>query len=41
MGRQRANKNELLMVLERPDIPLRTNGSENDVRPNLANTLDF
>src|SRR5271168_1185705 len=32
LGRQRANKNELLMVLERPDIPLHTNGSENDVR---------
>ena len=32
LGRQRANKSELLMVLERPDIPLHTNGSENDVR---------
>jgi hypothetical protein len=32
LKRQRANKNELLMVLERPDIPLHTNGSENDVR---------
>jgi hypothetical protein len=32
LGRQRANKNELLRVLERPDIPLHTNGSENDVR---------
>ena len=32
LRRQRANKNELLMVLERPDIPLHTNGSENDVR---------
>ena len=27
-----ANKAELLMVLERPDIPLHTNGSENDIR---------
>jgi hypothetical protein len=30
--RLRANKSELLMVLERPDIPLHTNGSENDIR---------
>jgi hypothetical protein len=27
-----ANKPELLMVLERPDIPLHTNGSEGDIR---------
>ena len=27
-----ANKRELLMVLDRPEIPLHTNGSENDVR---------
>jgi hypothetical protein len=27
-----ANKAELLMVLERPEIPLHTNGSENDIR---------
>jgi hypothetical protein len=27
-----ANKDELLRVLERPEIPLHTNGSENDVR---------
>ena len=27
-----ANKAELLMVLQRPDIPLHTNGSENDIR---------
>src|SRR6202051_4036224 len=32
LPRQRANKSELLKVLERPDIPLHTNGSENDVR---------
>jgi len=32
LARQRANKSELLMVLERPEIPLNTNGSENDVR---------
>jgi len=27
-----ARKNELLRVLERPEIPLNTNGSENDIR---------
>ena len=27
-----ANKAELLVVLDRPDIPLHTNGSENDIR---------
>lgn len=27
-----ANKSELLVVLDRPDIPLHTNGSENDIR---------
>src|SRR5580765_7649272 len=26
------NKAELLMVLDRPEIPLHTNGSENDIR---------
>ena len=30
--RLHANKAELLMVLERPEIPLHTNGSENDIR---------
>ena len=30
--RLRANKNELLLALDRPDIPLHTNGSENDIR---------
>ncbi|GAC1485048.1 MAG: transposase [Candidatus Dormibacteria bacterium] len=30
--RLRANKSELLRVLERPEIPLHTNGSENDIR---------
>ena len=30
--RLRANKDELLLALERPDIPLHTNGSENDIR---------
>jgi hypothetical protein len=32
MARLHANKAELLMVLERPEIPLHTNGSENDIR---------
>ena len=32
LARLRANKSELLMVLERPEIPLHTNGSENDIR---------
>jgi hypothetical protein len=32
LARLRANKAELLRVLERPEIPLHTNGSENDIR---------
>ena len=32
LARLRANKSELLRVLERPEIPLHTNGSENDIR---------
>ena len=32
LERLHANKAELLMVLERPEIPLHTNGSENDIR---------
>ena len=32
LARLRAQKDELLMVLKRPDIPLHTNGSENDIR---------
>ncbi len=32
LTRLHANKTELLMVLERPEIPLHTNGSENDIR---------
>ena len=32
MERLRANKDELLLALQRPDIPLHTNGSENDIR---------
>jgi Transposase IS66 family len=32
LGRLNAQQDELLAVLERPDIPLHTNGSENDIR---------
>jgi hypothetical protein len=32
LARLHANKAELLAVLDRPDIPLHTNGSENDIR---------
>jgi hypothetical protein len=32
VARLRANKAELLLVLDRPEIPLHTNGSENDLR---------
>jgi hypothetical protein len=32
LKRLHANKAELLIVLDRPETPLRTNGSENDIR---------
>ena len=32
LARLRANKAELLKVLERPEVPLHTNGSESDIR---------
>jgi hypothetical protein len=32
VARLPANKHELLMVLDRPEIPLHINGSENDIR---------
>ena len=32
LARLHANKPELLMLLDRPEIPLHTNGSENDIR---------
>ena len=32
LARLHANKPELPMVLDRPEIPLHTNGSENDIR---------
>ena len=36
LARLRANTSESLKVLERPDIPLNTNGSENDIRCQVA-----
>jgi hypothetical protein len=36
LARLHANKRELLMVLDRPEIPLHTNGSENDIRCQLT-----
>jgi hypothetical protein len=32
LARLKANKSELLKVLDRPEIPLHTNSSENDIR---------
>lgn len=32
LARLHANKSELLLVLDRPEVPLHTNGSENDIR---------
>ena len=36
LARLRANKAELLAVLDRPDIPLHTNGSERDIRSQVT-----
>ena len=36
LDRLHANKAELLMVLDRPEIPLHTNGSENDIRGHVT-----
>ena len=36
LRRLHANKGELLMVLDRPEIPLHTNGSENDIRSQVT-----
>jgi hypothetical protein len=36
LARLHANKAELLRVLDRPDIPLHTNGSENDIRSQVT-----
>jgi hypothetical protein len=35
LRRLQANKTELLLVLERPEVPLHTNGSERDLRPQV------
>jgi Transposase IS66 family len=35
LARLHANKEELLLVLERPEVPLHTNGSERDLRPRV------
>src|SRR4051794_33328329 len=35
LARLHANKEELLLVLERPEVPLHTNGSERDLRPQV------
>jgi hypothetical protein len=35
LQRLHANKDELLLVLDRPDVPLNTNGSERDLRPQV------
>jgi hypothetical protein len=36
LARLLANKSELLRVLDRPEIPLHTNGSENDIRAQVT-----
>jgi Transposase IS66 family len=36
LARLHANKDELLLVLERPEVPLHTNGSERDLRPQVV-----
>jgi Transposase IS66 family len=36
LKRLHKNKAELLMVLDRPEIPLHTNGSENDIRAQVT-----
>lgn len=35
LARLHANKAELLLILDRPEIPLHTNGSERDLRPQV------
>lgn len=35
LKRLHANKQELLLVLDRPEVPLHTNGSERDLRPQV------
>ena len=36
LARLWANRDELLKVLDRPEIPLHTNGSENDIRTQVT-----
>jgi Transposase IS66 family len=36
LARLHANKEELLVVLDRPEVPLHTNGSERDLRPQVV-----
>ena len=36
LARLHARKGELLLVLDRPEIPLHTNGSENDLRAHVT-----
>jgi hypothetical protein len=36
LARLHANKEELLLVLDRPEVPLHTNGSERDLRPQVV-----
>jgi hypothetical protein len=36
LARLHANKEELLVVLDRPELPLHTNGSERDLRPQVV-----
>ncbi len=36
ISRLHANKDELLVVLDRPEVPLNTNGSERDLRPQVT-----
>jgi len=36
LARLHANKEELLVALERPEVPLNTNGSERDLRPQVV-----
>ncbi len=36
LARLHAHKEELLLVLDRPEVPLHTNGSERDLRPQVV-----
>jgi hypothetical protein len=36
LARLHANRDELLVVLDRPEVPLHTNGSERDLRPQVV-----